>query len=463
MTMLRPVVTIDVTDACGVERWLLLTIVRGRPWSLEQFEPHRAAVRVQGDVRDVAAVGRDHRRLRVTVAGQARDLLLLDRGGLRSCEKDERQHRQRAEQREQQHPAAADARAERPGGEDRRRARTALAVPLAQVRGHVADGLIARLAILGQAALDDALQLRRRGRRELSERGRILVKDLVQRVDERLGLERPRVRNGLVQDAAEREDVGARVERLAGDLLGGHVPRRAEKLAVRGEGAEGGGVGADRIPRGVGQLGQAEVDDLRVAVLGDQDVVGLEIAVNDPGAVRFAESVRDLGQDFDRAAERETVLQRLAQRLALDQLHGDVVHFGPALRALADRLYVHDRLGVSDLVNADDVRVAESRGRARFVGEAADALPVAGQIGREDFEGNVAAQRAVVGAVDVAHRAGADEGDDLVAGDAGSGLEGLTASRVGGCCFVGLTLPLHGRHGTSSRSFAAGPFGRVYA
>ena len=56
----------------------------------------------------------------------------------------------------------------------------------------------------------------------------------VQPVDRRLALERGRAREHLVEHAAEREDVGTVIGRLAPNLLGGHVAGRSHDRARAG-------------------------------------------------------------------------------------------------------------------------------------------------------------------------------------------------------------------------------------
>jgi hypothetical protein len=79
----------------------------------------------------------------------------------------------------------------------------------------VAKGLIAVLAVLDQALADEPLQLALRVLVGMLDRPRLRVQHLVQRVDERLPFERLLRRDGFVDDAAEREDVGALIDRLA--------------------------------------------------------------------------------------------------------------------------------------------------------------------------------------------------------------------------------------------------------
>ena len=61
---------------------------------------------------------------------------------------------------------------------------------------------------------------------------------------------------------------------MALGLLGSHVAGRAHHLA---------GQGVSRV--GVQELGQAEVADLGDTVGGQEDVAGLEVAMDDPGLV----------------------------------------------------------------------------------------------------------------------------------------------------------------------------------
>ena len=52
-----------------------------------------------------------------------------------------------------------------------------------------------------------------------------------------------------------------------------------------------------------GELGEPEVEDLRVAVLRDHEIAGLEVAVDDPGGVGLGESLGRLRQPSEECPE----------------------------------------------------------------------------------------------------------------------------------------------------------------
>jgi hypothetical protein len=92
----------------------------------------------------------------------------------------------------------------------------------------------------------------------------------------------------LVRHHPEGEDVGARIDLPAFDLLRGKVPGGAE-------GDSGLGELADRVLR----LGDAEVEDLDGAVLEYPDVGRLDVAVDDPPAMCEVEGLADREEDRD--------------------------------------------------------------------------------------------------------------------------------------------------------------------
>ena len=143
----------------------------------------------------------------------------------------------------------------------------------------------------------------------------------------------------LVEQAAERVDIGARIHRLLPPLLRRHVRRRAVPLAGLGERQAALGGLAE-------QLGDAEVGDLHGPLrAGDgrrvgpgrllqglarqEQVARLEIAVHDAtrGAMHRAHRRRGLLTDRDglRRRQRADVREVTLERRAVDQLHRDVV------------------------------------------------------------------------------------------------------------------------------------------
>jgi hypothetical protein len=133
----------------------------------------------------------------------------------------------------------------------------------------------------------------------------------------------------VVERGAQRVDVAARVDRVAGGLLGRHVAGRAEHGAgarLRVAVARGGrpAAGARRRLRLAHHLGQPPVDDHRLAVLADQHIGRLEVpvhhalAVGEAGRVGRGQEGRHQGEAL---AERAGLLDALEQRAAGHQAH----------------------------------------------------------------------------------------------------------------------------------------------
>ena len=185
----------------------------------------------------------------------------------------------------------------------------------------------------------------------------------------------------LVQHDAERVDVAARVGHSACDQLGSEVGDRAEQLRA------GGGVGR----RGTRE---PEVADLDAAVLGEQHVLGLDVAVHDAGPVRGGEPGEDRVHDRHRLRHREAALlaQEFAQSDARQVLHDQVGHVA-VLTLIED---------------VDHVRVGEPRGGPRFLDEPALEHGVIAQVAVHHLEGDPALEPQVGGHVHGRHAAARD-------------------------------------------------------
>jgi hypothetical protein len=128
--------------------------------------------------------------------------------------------------------------------------------------------------------------------------------------------ERPLTIERLPGGGAEAEDVGSLVGRLATELLGSHVGRRAHQGSRSGQrGRDPARVRSPGLPGGIGgggglEAGEAEVGHPHATVGANQDIVGLEVSVDHPGGVRGGESPTRGGEDLD---DRVPVALRRAQ------------------------------------------------------------------------------------------------------------------------------------------------------
>ena len=115
----------------------------------------------------------------------------------------------------------------------------------------------------------------------------------------------------------------------------------------------------------IDDLRDPEVQHLRVrSCARQQDVLGLEVAVEHPFAVRGLDRLTDRLEDSHRAPRLEPAfaLQDVTQVLAPDQLHHEI---GAA---------IHERAVVED---GDDRRMLQPRDDLRFAPEALTRLEVA--------------------------------------------------------------------------------------
>ena len=124
----------------------------------------------------------------------------------------------------------------------------------------------------------------------------------------------------LVENDAQCINIGAGVDRhrIGRNLLGTHVGQRAQQLAD---------VGLPRHLLGIAvhDPGQAEVQDFRLATLVDQDVAGLQVAMNNAALVRVLHRIADFDhqrQSLPRVELR--VIGVVDEGLAVDDLHGKV-------------------------------------------------------------------------------------------------------------------------------------------
>ena len=186
----------------------------------------------------------------------------------------------------------------------------------------------------------------------------------MQDLDDASSAEGRTARQRFEQDRPGREQIAARVHGLAGDLLGRHVARGAHHHARARQIGD-----RPHVPRDlrIARARQTEIEQLH-AVPREEHVRWLEIAMDDAPRVerrerrQDAEADRQCLRDVERAA-----FQPLRQRLALEQLHGDV-----ELAAL-----------LANLVELADVGMIDAGRRPRLAPEP----PARGLVARERRHG----------------------------------------------------------------------------
>src|SRR5215471_11708110 len=84
------------------------------------------------------------------------------------------------------------------------------------------------------------------------------------------------------------------------DLFGRHVPSRTHDLARIGINASCRDAGLRLIAIGAGELGQPKIKDLHPSVIGDKEILRLEIAMHDSLFMSRRQTMRDLQCIVDR-------------------------------------------------------------------------------------------------------------------------------------------------------------------
>ena len=293
----------------------------------------------------------------------------------------------------------------------RHRRRRALVRPrLGQVGAGIADVAQPRRHVLLEAPADHAPhRWRDRGGQRLPRR--LALQHRGHGVRRRAPRERPRAGEHLVEEAAERPDVGTAIDQLASCLLRAHVGGRAENQAGLGDRRARDGGRAFGIAGRIQRLGNPEVQHLDLAVWRDLDVGGLEVAVHDAALVGEVDGFRDLARDGQCPGHgNRPPCEHRCERLALDEFE--------------DERWWHSKARGLHAIDGTDVRMVQGRQDTGFTREAGQALGVGRERGGQRLDGDVAAEEGIAGAVHLAHAALAQRGQDLVRADSSAGGEG---------------------------------------
>ncbi len=255
--------------------------------------------------------------------------------------------------------------------------------------GEFLAGLETRLGGLGQRAQNGPFEGRRNVRGFRGRRRRLLLHVLDRNGEGAVAIERQRSGGGGVEHDAQAVQVAAGVDMLAAHLFGRHVFRSSHRHARLG------------FQRAVADAGDAKVHHHRLFAADDHNVVWLDVAMNDAFVMGVSQGAGDLGDQPRRELRAQGALgsQHLLQRYPLDIFHDDEKS-APVLVDVEDR---------------DDVFVLQARDDLGLLLEPPAELGVSGQFAREHFDGDDSIERFLPGAINDAHAAAAQLGEDFVA------------------------------------------------
>ena len=192
--------------------------------------------------------------------------------------------------------------------------------------------LVPEVAVLLDGFDDELLEFDGKVVVEANGGGGSLVENGVEDGARTFSLEGKRAGGHFVENDAKGKKVGARVEILAENLFGRHVGDGAQGGARTGEligvdansGESIGGAGSTGGSFSMGDLGEAEVEDFGVAALGDENVGGLDVAVNDAFGVGGIESVGNLDTEVEEIFQIDARAgDHVLEGLPVKKFHGD--------------------------------------------------------------------------------------------------------------------------------------------
>ena len=238
-----------------------------------------------------------------------------------------------------------------------------------QVHQHLFSGLVAIGRRLLHGPLDHPGDLRGQLRLDLPGRGELALLDPQDDLQVGRRLEWPAAREHQVQHRPHREQVRPGVQLPARGLLGRHEGQLALDDALTG------------ALTAAQRLGDAEVGELHLAVLADEDVVRTDVPVNDPQ--RLAVSSLGVGIVQGPAHLGAHVQRHLRRQRELRLAHpGDDLIEVPAINQLQHQ--VVPSLGMAEVQHLDDVAVVQAHGDVSLVHDHVLELRV-GQQRRQDL------------------------------------------------------------------------------
>jgi len=202
-----------------------------------------------------------------------------------------------------------------------------------------------------------------------------------------------RSRGHLVEHRAKRKQIGPRIQFLAQGLLRRHIRDCAQSSAGAGQiliaGLDRGLRSADRgRPRSY--LGQAEIQNLRVAALGDENVRRLDVAVHYALRMSPVQRICDLDGDLEQCVQlHRPVADQMLQGGAIQKLHRNE----------------RPSVGLANVVYRADVGMIQRGCRFGLALETGQRLRIGGQIIRQKLQRHRTVQARVLRLIHHTHPA----------------------------------------------------------
>src|SRR5207302_9098292 len=191
----------------------------------------------------------------------------------------------------------------------------------------------------------------------------------------------------------------ARVDGDSFCLFGRHVIRRARYRAVVGIGHRSSRrFGSGRGTLWLREFCQTEIEHLNVAIVTNHDVLGLDVAMDNPCGMRRGERTANLNRDLQSLREVQSRVTALPQSLSVNKLRGDET------RTPSD----------ANFVNRENVRMIQGRSRPRFLNESLQTLLIGGERFRKYFNCDRSIQLQVAREINFTHSALANLRADFV-------------------------------------------------
>src|SRR6266540_580729 len=223
----------------------------------------------------------------------------------------------------------------------------------------------------------------------LAQGGRDLPLMQLEQLPSRAGDDRGLAGERFVHEHAEGVEIGSRLDAGADALLGSHVFGRSQRVAFLGEAL------------GRGELRHAEVENLGPAIVAQEDIARLQVAVDDPFFVSGAQGSTNLDEDGNRETRRDDARsgQLVGQADSAKEFHHDI---DAAVRHLVE------------VERSDDVGMLDRHLYLCFSPQTRDLARVLGRCSAKYFDGYLRSERDVLGRVNHADAPRSDLAGDSV-------------------------------------------------